>query len=84
MTSHVHRIRLLAGAGMGLALSGPVLALAGQGGAGRDIALTGAGLLLWERAALALTRWSARRAERGDGDRSTRTERGAAAERRSC
>ncbi|GAA3714299.1 hypothetical protein [Streptomyces tremellae] len=57
MTSHLHRIRLLAGTGIGLALSGPVLALAGHGAAARDIALAGAGLLLWERAALALTRW---------------------------
>ncbi|MEW2544625.1 hypothetical protein AB0910_02400 [Streptomyces sp. NPDC047002] len=57
MTSHLHRIRLLAGSGVGLALSGPVLALAGHGAAARSIALAGAGLLLWERAALALTRW---------------------------
>ncbi|MGQ4511471.1 hypothetical protein [Streptomyces sp. DW26H14] len=79
MTSHLHRIRLLAGCGMGLALSGLVLALVGQGAAGRGVALAGAGLLLWERAALALARWAARRAglpgtaravaaaERGDG-----------------
>ncbi|WP_329454740.1 hypothetical protein [Streptomyces sp. NBC_01497] len=64
MTPHQHRIRLLAGCGMGLALSGPVLALAGQGDAGRGIALAGAGLLLWERAALALSRWSAGRTGR--------------------